>query len=382
MSWLCERRAHRAARRLGLAVTLLTALVPAAARAHDESVSTSDVVVTQREIIWKVDVGLAGLAKVVKLPVAETAMDEAALASVRNEIARYLASGLQLRVDGQPLTAEPGRLEPRYETLPETGAPGIARVELALHHRSPRDIQRVEANFHFFSDLTAQHRALVKVTWGADRRQYTRLGTAQLLLERGQLFPSTWNTAREFLLWGGEHIFLGFDHIAFLIALLLAITSLKELIKVVTGFTVAHSATLLLAALNVVHVPSRLTEALIAASIVYVAAENLAWGDRTARYRWVITFGFGLVHGLGFATQLRERLAEVPGGIVLPVLTFNLGVELGQLAIVCLVFPLLTFARQGQPERVRLARHRAVMRMGSVPILLLGLFWLVERLSG
>jgi hydrogenase/urease accessory protein HupE len=350
--------------------------------AHDEAVSTSDVVISDHEVVWKVDVGMAGLAKVVKLPVRETDLDEAGLQALRPEIARYLASGLALRIDGVAVAARPGILEPRYETLPETGKTGIARVVLTLHHPTERTIDEVDAEVKFFSELTTQHRALIKVTWGSDRRQYTRLGPAQLHLVRGQLYPSAWNTTREFLLWGCQHIFLGYDHIAFLLALLLAITRLDQLVKIVTSFTLAHSATLLLSALDVVAVPNRLTEVLIAGSIVYVATENLAWGDKTARHRWLITFAFGLVHGLGFATELRNRLAEVPGGVVVPVLAFNVGVELGQLAIVAVAFPLLTFVRRAAPPERRAHQQRALVRFGSLPILALGMYWLVDRLGG
>jgi hydrogenase/urease accessory protein HupE len=365
---------------VGFIAALSLLATPAAA--HDEAVSTSDVVISDHDVVWQVDVGVAGLAKVVKLPGPDTQLDEAGLQALRPEIARYLAGGLTLQIDGVAVASRPGALEPRYETLPETGKPGIARVALALHHPTDRTITKVDAEVKFFFDLTTQHRALIKVTWGADRRQYTRLGTAHLQLRRGQLFPSAWNTTREFLLWGCQHIFLGYDHIAFLLALLLAITRLDQLIKIVTSFTVAHSATLLLSALDVVAVPGRLTEVLIAGSIVYVATENLAWGDKTARHRWLITFAFGLVHGLGFATELHNRLAEIPGGVLVPVLTFNLGVEMGQLAIVAVVFPLLTLVRRAPPPERRAHRQRALVRFGSLPILALGMYWLVERLSG
>src|SRR5437588_12053532 len=102
-----------------------------------------------------------------------------------------------------------------------------------------------------------------------------------------------------------------FDHIAFLMALLLAALRLGDMVRVVTSFTVAHSITLLLAAMNVIRLPGPVTESLIAASIVYVAAENFFIKD--ARHRWILTFAFGLVHGLGFSSVLRERLQDLKG---------------------------------------------------------------------
>ena len=100
--------------------------------------------------------------------------------------------------------------------------------------------------------------------------------------------------------------------------------------------------------------------------------------------RWLLTFAFGLVHGLGFAEVLRERLAEAPGGVLLPVIAFNLGVELGQAVLVAVAFPAagLAPARRGRPAAPEAARTRQerILRLGSIPIALLGLFWLAQRL--
>ena len=117
---------------------------------------------------------------------------------------------------------------------------------------------------------------------------------------------------------------------------------------------------------------------MIAASIVYVAAENYFITD--TRYRWILTFGFGLVHGLGFASVLRDRMQDLHS-VVVPVVAFNFGVELGQMCIVLLVLPVLTLIRRaGAPdEKARDRRQWWLVRVGSAPILLLGLFWLVDR---
>ena len=171
---------------------------------------------------------------------------------------------------------------------------------------------------------------------------------------------------REYLSWGVHHIFVGYDHIAFLLALLLAVTRLRELLLIVTSFTVAHSVTLLLSGLGILRIPSRLSELLVAASIVYVAVENLRRAGKPLPRRWLLTFLFGLVHGLGFATELQERLVEVGGRVLLPVLSFNLGVELGQVAIVALVYPLLVWMRRAPTAPERQLRQNRLLRMGSV----------------
>ena len=159
-----------------------------------------------------------------------------------------------------------------------------------------------------------------------------------------------------------HHIFVGYDHIAFLLALLLAAQRMRDMVRVVTSFTVAHSITLLLAALDVIRVPGAVTESLIAASIVYVAAENYFITE--GRYRWVLTFAFGLVHGLGFSSVLRERLQDLRRSSYLSS-SFNLGVELGQIAILLVVFPVLTLIRRAPDEKARERRQWWLVRIGS-----------------
>ena len=173
----------------------------------------------------------------------------------------------------------------------------------------------------------------------------------------------------DFLRMGVRHIFLGYDHILFLIVLLLVRVPLSEIIKAVSAFTVAHSITLILATLNVVTLPGRLTESCIALSIVYVAAENL-WNSAPA-HRWRLTFIFGLVHGFGFAGVLRE-MGLPRQGLIASLLAFNVGVELGQLAIVLVLVPVIrALARTPSWIVVRKALSSLVM--------LFGLGWLIER---
>ena len=148
------------------------------------------------------------------------------------------------------------------------------------------------------------------------------------------------HTFRRFFLLGVGHILTGYDHLAFLLALLLAGGRLRSVAKIVTSFTAAHSVTLALATLNVVNLPPSIAEPMIAASIVYVGLENVLRPG--ARRRWLLTFAFGLIHGFGFATALRELGLGAPGtGAAVPLLSFNLGVECGQLSVVAVVLPLV-----------------------------------------
>jgi HupE / UreJ protein len=153
-----------------------------------------------------------------------------------------------------------------------------------------------------------------------------------------QTSGSKLQTFLRFVWLGMQHIATGYDHLAFLLGLLIATASLGSLVKTITSFTVAHSITLALATFDIVILPSRFTESMIALSIVYVAVENLI--RNRSLDRWRITFLFGLVHGFGFSNVLREM--QLPrADLALSLFSFNLGVEIGQLIFVVLLFPSL-----------------------------------------
>lgn len=175
---------------------------------------------------------------------------------------------------------------------------------------------------------------------------------------------------------GIEHIFIGYDHVAFLIAALAWARRPWPVIKLVTAFTIAHSITLSLAALDLVVVPDAIVEPLIAASVVYVALENFFIRD--VERRWRITGLFGLVHGFGFAGVLREF--GLPHDALLVALgAFNVGVEIGQVAIVCLAIPLLVAADRLLATATGTPRRPATVYALSGVILALGSYWLAER---
>jgi hypothetical protein len=174
-----------------------------------------------------------------------------------------------------------------------------------------------------------------------------------------------------FIAMGIEHILTGVDHLLFLVALLALTRGVWPIVRIVTGFTIAHSITLSLAALGLVDVPDRIVEPLIAATIVWVAVENLAF-PAGARWRWLVAVVFGLVHGLGFAGALTE-LGLPRDAMVRALIGFNIGVEFGQLAFVAVMMPAVVWlARPGRIVFLPQALSMAVAAMGA--------FWLVERL--
>jgi hydrogenase/urease accessory protein HupE len=183
-----------------------------------------------------------------------------------------------------------------------------------------------------------------------------------------QTSGTAWQTFLRFVWLGVQHIATGYDHLAFLLGLLIATESLRGMVKVVTSFTVAHSITLGLATFNIVVLPSRFTESMIAASIVYVAVENLV-RDKTPG-RWKLTFLFGLVHGFGFSNVLREM--QLPRtNLALSLFSFNLGVEIGQIVFVVLLFPALEDLIRSGKTWLRPAV--------SVAIGILAAYWFIQR---
>ena len=189
--------------------------------------------------------------------------------------------------------------------------------------------------------------------------------------------PSLLSTLARYLATGIEHIFLGYDHIAFLVAVVLWARGLVPVIKIVTAFTIAHSITLTLATLDVVVIPGTIVEPAIAASIVYVAMENFF--TRNIDSRWRVTFAFGLIHGFGFAGALRE--IGLPANAVATALAaFNIGVEIGQVAIVAIVVPaLIALDWLMAMDRTKPARAATLVYALSALIAVLGSYWFLTR---
>lgn len=250
-------------------------------------------------------------------------------------------------------------------------------VELRITFAAANDVGHLD--LVFLQRLSRSHRCYAAALDGAG----TILNDALLTVRESRFaLPSNWHAdagtggfgqgARFFVL-GIEHILIGFDHLAFLLALLVAGGGLRRAIATITAFTVAHSITLAAAALGVLRLPSLSVEIAIAGSIVWVALENLLRRGRPAVHRWPVAFVFGLVHGLGFANVLADL--QVGGADILtPLLTFNLGVEVGQTAFAAVAVPLIALA-------ARRPGGRWLPTIVSIGIGLAGLFWLWERTS-
>ena len=251
----------------------------------------------------------------------------------------------------------------------------------------------IDVDYNILLDELSNHRGLLVIedNWKSgtfDNESQVSLvfspATRNQRLDLSQ--SSTWRGFRAFVQLGIHHIWIGIDHILFLVALILpsvvrrtddgwqavnhAKSAIFELVKIVTLFTIAHSITLALAALGLIQLPARWVESVIALSIA-IAAVNILYPLFWRNVGWVV-FGFGLFHGLGFASVLAE--IGIPANYVpLTLFGFNIGVELGQLAVVCLVFPLLYVLRATAIYRT------AALALAPSLLILVSMYWFVER---
>ena len=195
--------------------------------------------------------------------------------------------------------------------------------------------------------------------------------------------PSALQTARTYLVLGVEHILGGVDHLLFVLALLILVKGTRRLVATVTAFTVAHSVTLAGAALGLVHVPGPPIEAAIALSILFVAAEIIHGREGkpglTETYPWVVASTFGLLHGFGFAGALSE-VGLPQTAIPVALLCFNVGVELGQLLFIALVFAVAAVARR-VAQRTGVAMPAGAWRVAPYAIGSVAAFWTIQRIA-
>jgi len=375
-------------RRIALALLLLAGLTRGAG-AHQSTSSYSDIAVGADGVVdWELRLSTRDLYEALALEADRDATDDEVR---RGEDALFAYVLARVRV----ASVAPGGETPcpaERRGLRIASELGERRAGLRFVARcpgAPGPVARVALRYDLFFDLDPRHTGYARIRVGlkAIIREFHR-GSGRLEWELAGPPPASAGLL-DFLAEGVDHIYTGYDHIAFLVGLLL-IAAVRRgdggrweprglkvgvlyVVKIVTAFTVAHSLTLIAAAVDWIHVPPRFVEAAIAASIVYVAVENVLSGD--PRFRWPLAFGFGLVHGMGFAASLRPLLP--PSGVVIPLLTLNVGVELGQLSIVVLLYPLLhAVARGGGGVLYR----RAVVLCGSGIVGLVGARYLVERL--
>lgn len=343
---------------------LIAALLPVAAAAHPLSVSYSRFELKDQALVATIRLPTDDADLLLQLDEdLDGRVSEKEIAAASSRIADYVLRNLMATQSSRPVAF----------TLKRAGSwkddQGQSYVEVTLRAEGASPDQAMDLKVTVLTDLYSSHRNLAEAV--------TPAGRQTMVFEDGRVWrlepkrASGWKTGWAFLKLGVEHIGTGYDHLAFLLGLLLAAPTLKALVGIVTCFTLAHSLTLALATLGVINPPAQAVEVAIALSVAWVGIENVV--TEKVRFRWLLAFAFGLIHGFGFAGILRDMdLAR--SGIALSLFSFNAGVEVGQIAVICLLWPLTRALLRG-------AHGPKIVRYASISIAACGLYWFAERLA-
>jgi hydrogenase/urease accessory protein HupE len=333
--------------------------------AHTISLTYADIAIEGQQVRWSLKLPVPELDLVLELDRNHDGnVDLSEIHEAQPGVQQYVLSKIAVVENGRALPGTIGDL--RLWKDPE-GHPFV-QTEI-VYHMAAADAARLTLHCDLLRDAVSSHQTLAKICTGGQVRDF--------VFEHGrdyvaQVRPRAIDAVVQFIRMGILHIFTGYDHIAFLLGVVLIGGSFRTILKVVTSFTIAHSLTLALAAFRLVELPSRVVESGIALSIMYISLENLFF--QKVDRRWIVTFFFGLIHGFGFASALQE--ANLTRNLMATALfSFNFGVEIGQLCIVALLLPAL----------LRLSRMRLctpIVKTCSAAILILGTVWFCQRVWG
>ncbi|HVV01786.1 MAG TPA: HupE/UreJ family protein [Verrucomicrobiae bacterium] len=348
-------------------------VVPMIARAHDPGLSTADVRLYPDRIEAVLSFAQLDTGELVDLDRNQDhRISSNELAEAAAELGALQPPGIQLTLDGRIISSATPRCEfdaagnsSVYYTFPATNFSKLALRSQWLAFLPPEHKQ-----FFTLQGFSGEPLAARVLTAASDT--VTLQLSAPVASSAAKPASSTALFAA-FLTMGMKHVWGGYDHLLFLFGLLIVIRNFSSALKIITCFTVAHSITLAVATSNMVNVPGRFVEPLIAVTIAYVGIENVVCKGNP-KHRWLLTFVFGLIHGLGFASVLRGLgMASHGAGFAVPLVSFNLGVELGQIVVAALALPLIWKLR----ERPRFLAQWAPAC--SVAIAMFGAFWFVQR---
>lgn len=355
-----------------LIVFLLISL-PKGAMAHPPGLSSMEVTSSPINLSIKVTFAIQDIEALIPMDIdldAEVTPKE--LTDAKPAIAELIRKNLHVEVDGdliQPIEMPGVEFDDQNNARVDLLYPAHPKVEFSIESTFLKLFPDGHQQFIAFrsnSDTVIAEKMLKKT----DMKFNLSLNTDT----KAETLPaSLWPAFTDFFKLGIEHILTGYDHLLFLFALLAVTHNFWPALKIITFFTVAHSITLALAGLDLFELRSNLVEPLIALTIVYVSVENMIRGEHVSGRHW-LTFGFGLIHGFGFAGVLKEmEISAGQSGILLPLFSFNLGIESGQIAVTSVVLPLIWWINNTSP------RATQIFRAGSALIALLGAYWFLER---
>ena len=363
---------------------MLSLCVAPFAHAHKASDSYLSLKVDGEKITGQWDIALRDLDLVLELDRnGDAVIDWGEVRNRHADIAAYALRSLDLKSGEKPCAVSVN------DQLIDTHSDGAYAV-MKLSANCPSAADALTVNYRLLFDVDAQHRGLLKLETAAKDGSPQVVSAVFPADNATQTFTlasgSTLSQLSTYIADGVKHIAIGFDHILFLVALLLPAVLTREgrrwlpvadirsafwsVLKLITAFTIAHSITLSLASFDVVRLPSRLVESLIAASVLVTAIDNI-W-PFLPRRRWLVAFAFGLIHGFGFASVLAD-LNLPNSSLLLSLLGFNIGVEVGQLILVAVLVPLAYLSRSSP------AYPRFALQTGSLVIAAVSLGWLLER---
>lgn len=353
---------HRIAS-LGFVVCLLLC-ASVTAWAHDPGLSAAEVRMAGARVIVDLSVARSDVETLLALDVdRDGRLAEQEMAASRPRLEAFARDAIEIWFDDH--SAVPIAVEVRLDQ--------VNAIDFQISFvREPGTAMRIRSAA--IRSFPRGHREYVSVVDEAGRKLGEKMldaSTNEFAININLTSTTRANSFFEFLVLGIEHILTGYDHLIFLLGLLLAGAGFKDVAKIITSFTAAHSITLALSTFGMVRIPPGVVEPLIAVSIVYVGLENIF--RRDLKWRWLLTFGFGLVHGFGFASALRDLGIGSGSGAALPLVSFNLGVEMGQMAIAAVALPLIWKLRE---RPLFVTRYAPVC---SILISIAGGFWLVER---
>jgi hydrogenase/urease accessory protein HupE len=352
-------------RRLVFRSVLLALALATFGLAHPVPYSYLDLRLAPERLTGDLIVHVIDLAHDLNLSPAEILLDPATAESKKTEIFELLRSRLSIDAGGQRTSIEFERIE----TLPDRQA---VKIYFHIPLSKPPGVLKINASLFPYDP---QHQTFLNIYDGGSlvhQEIFDRSRTQFEYFTGGR--QGVLAVIKKFIPGGVYHIFTGPDHILFIIGLLLMGGSMLRLLSIVTAFTIAHSITLSLTALNLLSPPERIIEPAIALSIVYVGIDNLMVDKSSRDVRIWIAFFFGLIHGFGFASVLRE-FGLPPEALGWSLFSFNFGVEIGQAVIVIIAASLLGALRS---RRELLAKRVAVV--GSVIVILAGSYWFIQRI--
>lgn len=362
-----------------LILTIAILLLSAPTWAHKPSDSLLSLTVQQDRIEGRWDIALRDLDDAIGLDAdGDGAITWGEVRSTHDEIAAYALSRLTITSSETRCPAQ----APRH--LIDNHTDGAYAV-LLFTMTCPSAIDTLRTDYRLLFDLDAQHKGLLRLTHG-------QVTTTAIFSQESPTHQFTigetsiWRQVRQYMREGIWHIWLGYDHVLFLLALLLPavlqrvgnrwepatdfLSAFWVVLAIVTAFTIAHSITLGVGTVGLIALPSRLVESAIAASVVFAGISNLY--PVLVQRRWLVAFLFGLIHGFGFASVLGD-LGLPKESLALSLVSFNLGVEVGQLAIVGIFLPLAYGLRNSWTYQ------RLVLMSASLGIAALAFAWLIER---